>query len=273
MTDASQKKDWADIDWLLTHFWAKSANRLRQVGALPIRAGDRVLDVGCGPGIYTNYLSDLVGPNGRVVGIDRLNGSVDYAAQLLSQRGCKHALAVAAKLEEHFKDIQEYDVVIFMNSLGYFQDPLDVIQRIASVLKPGARVIVKDYDLESIFLSPINRRLLCELIQGAWDGNSLNNPLAFNNFLGRQVPFLATAFPFVSRDNVVWTQLMIHPFIDVQRRYISENIVSLIEQARGYCSDDILRYFDIEFVQDGGRFFDRPTALFTENEYVSIMTR
>ncbi len=35
------------------------------------RAGQRVLDLGCAPGSWLQYLSSRVGPQGLVVGLDR----------------------------------------------------------------------------------------------------------------------------------------------------------------------------------------------------------
>ena len=45
--------------------------------ALGARAGDRVLDVGCGPGFYVTELLEVVGRGGLVVGVD---GSADMLA-------------------------------------------------------------------------------------------------------------------------------------------------------------------------------------------------
>jgi arsenite methyltransferase len=49
--------------------------------ALGAQAGDRVLDVGCGPGFYVTELLDVVGREGSVVG-------VDVSADMLG-RGCE----------------------------------------------------------------------------------------------------------------------------------------------------------------------------------------
>lgn len=46
------------------------ALRQRAVDALRLEAGNRVLDVGCGPGGSFSYLVEAVGPSGEVVGVE-----------------------------------------------------------------------------------------------------------------------------------------------------------------------------------------------------------
>ncbi|KAI9224962.1 protein-L-isoaspartate O-methyltransferase-domain-containing protein [Blastocladiella britannica] len=50
-----------------------------------LTAGAKVLDVGCGSGIFTAYLATMVGPKGTVVAIDHVQGLVDLTkANLLA---------------------------------------------------------------------------------------------------------------------------------------------------------------------------------------------
>jgi ubiquinone/menaquinone biosynthesis C-methylase UbiE len=44
----------------------------RLVADLAIQPGERVLDVGCGTGLLAEHIADLVGPEGRVLGVDPL---------------------------------------------------------------------------------------------------------------------------------------------------------------------------------------------------------
>ncbi|HEY8925542.1 MAG TPA: RlmE family RNA methyltransferase [Polyangia bacterium] len=54
-------------------FAARSVYKLDEIDrrARLLRAGDRVLDLGCCPGSWLQYAAGVVGPHGRVVGIDR----------------------------------------------------------------------------------------------------------------------------------------------------------------------------------------------------------
>src|SRR6476659_9605416 len=48
-----------------------------------IRPGMRVVDLGCGTGMVTQLLAQLVGPNGKVVGVDYSAAQVEQARALL----------------------------------------------------------------------------------------------------------------------------------------------------------------------------------------------
>lgn len=64
--------------------------------ALDVRAGQRVLDVGSGSGWTTVLLAHLVGPTGRVVGIERVPELVAMGAAAVAQAGMPWASVQAA---------------------------------------------------------------------------------------------------------------------------------------------------------------------------------
>ena len=53
----------------------------RSLRLLALAPGERVLDVGCGTGVFLPLLAEAVGPSGRVVGLDQAPAFVDQARE------------------------------------------------------------------------------------------------------------------------------------------------------------------------------------------------
>ncbi|MGD9201882.1 MAG: methyltransferase domain-containing protein, partial [Chitinispirillia bacterium] len=52
-----------------------------------IKAGDTVMDIGCGPGTFTIDLAKMVTKQGRVIGIDLQEGMIKRATQKARRNG------------------------------------------------------------------------------------------------------------------------------------------------------------------------------------------
>src|SRR3954469_14624359 len=63
-----------------------------------ITTGSRILDVGAGPGYATVDLAEIVGPTGKVVGIERSPRYLDYARRAVAVRGLSQVELVEADL-------------------------------------------------------------------------------------------------------------------------------------------------------------------------------
>src|SRR5215469_18482585 len=50
--------------------YPQRAQRLRAVEALGLRAGDTVIDIACGTGLNFPLVEGVIGPDGRIVGVD-----------------------------------------------------------------------------------------------------------------------------------------------------------------------------------------------------------
>src|SRR5262245_92456 len=77
---AGADTDLPDYAPMLTAYHRAPAAALRAiVGDLPLRPGDRVLDMPCGDGAYTVLLAERVGSSGRAVGVDRSTAYLELA--------------------------------------------------------------------------------------------------------------------------------------------------------------------------------------------------
>jgi SAM-dependent methyltransferase len=105
-----------------------------------LRPGQRLLDVGSGPGTITADLASLVAP-GEVVAIE-----VDDDAASLTRQGAPGVdVRVADVHELPFAD-EEFDVVHAHQVLQHVADPVQALREMARVTRPGGLVAARDSD-------------------------------------------------------------------------------------------------------------------------------
>lgn len=103
---------------------------------LPVKPGDAVLDVGCGFGDTAIELAGLVGPSGRVVGLDCCTTFLDYGRKDAARRGLTNVTFVEGDaLIERFNP--EYDFVFSRFGTMFFSNPVGGLRNMRSALKPG----------------------------------------------------------------------------------------------------------------------------------------
>ncbi|HEY2831666.1 MAG TPA: methyltransferase domain-containing protein [Sporichthyaceae bacterium] len=82
----------------LSEFFAEHARRaLRRVG---VRPGWTVIDCGCGPVGGLAILAEMVGPAGRVVGVDFSEPTIQYARTVMAALGLENVELVAGDIHE-----------------------------------------------------------------------------------------------------------------------------------------------------------------------------
>jgi ubiquinone/menaquinone biosynthesis C-methylase UbiE len=114
------------------------------------RTGGRWLELGAGRGAFTLALADLLGPAGDIVAIDRDRGDLAALAAAMSHRFPETNLAtVVADFSRALPVEPGFDGVLAANSLHFVRDPGAVIDGLRHLLRPGARIVVVEYDSDS----------------------------------------------------------------------------------------------------------------------------
>jgi arsenite methyltransferase len=116
--------------------------------ALAVAPGERVLDVGCGPGFYCAELIEEVGPEGFIVGVDASPQMLDLARRrceghtnVVLHRGDATSLPVADS---------SIDAAMCVQVLEYVSDVAVGLAGIYRALRPGGRVVVWDFDWDTV---------------------------------------------------------------------------------------------------------------------------
>jgi ubiquinone/menaquinone biosynthesis C-methylase UbiE len=100
------------------------------------RAGDRVLDVGCGFGDSTIRIAQLVGPKGEALGVDCAEKFIQASEQDAAAAGVRNASFFAADVQGD--DLRgPYDHAFARFGTMFFMSPGAAMRNIRRALKPG----------------------------------------------------------------------------------------------------------------------------------------
>ena len=161
------------------------AARESYLDLLGIKAGDRVLDVGCGSGVVTRAIAKRVGPNGRVVGLDPSPSFLAVAREIADKSGVGERIEFregsAKKLP--FND-SEFDAVIAVTVLAHMHDGAKAVPELVRVIRPGGRVGVFDFDADMTVFTHPDREMTRRIVSSAADA------VAIDGWIARRMPAL-----------------------------------------------------------------------------------
>ncbi len=146
---------------------------------LNVVEGNCVLDVGCGAGDDVLALAQIVGSQGRVVGIDNSETMITEAR--------KRAEGVVSQVEFYVQDAHDLD--FGDNTFNgcradrvfqHLEKPKQALFEMIRVVRPGSRIVISEPDWETLVVDMPNkyltRRILnyfCDEIQNGWCGREL----------------------------------------------------------------------------------------------------
>jgi SAM-dependent methyltransferase len=118
-----------------------------------LRPGMRVADLGCGVGMVTTLLADLVGPTGQVVGVDFSGAQVAQARELLPP-GFSNVSFIEASATDTGLPHESFDLVYCRFLLIHLTEPRQALREMHNLLKPGGILVCEDGDLTSAGSEP-----------------------------------------------------------------------------------------------------------------------
>lgn len=129
--------------------------------------GMTVLDIGCGAGDVTFLAAHLVGPNGKVFGIDKSPEAIALAEQRAAGAGLENVQFIHADVNDLTLEAalkKPVDALVGRLVLMYFADPAAELERLAHLVRPGGIIAFQEFELMGVRSLP-----QCTVIEEATD--------------------------------------------------------------------------------------------------------
>jgi ubiquinone/menaquinone biosynthesis C-methylase UbiE len=123
--------------------YPERAQRRRAVEALGLRAGDTVIDIACGTGLNFPLIEEVIGPDGRIVGVDLTDAMLARAQDRIETNGWSNISLVQADAAD-FGFPTEVEAILSTYALTQVPECAEVIARGAAALSGGGRWVVLD---------------------------------------------------------------------------------------------------------------------------------
>jgi arsenite methyltransferase len=223
--------------------------------ALDLQPGERVLDIGCGPGYLAAEMADVVGPEGAVHGVDP----------------SPHMLAIAARRDERIELSEgdalslrvadsSFDAAVATQVYEYVADIAAALAEARRVLRPGGRLLVLDTDWDSIVWRSSDDERMARVLR-AWDEH-LAHP-----HLPRVLPELLATGGFTLRRSAVVPVLNVAYSPDTYSGGTLGMIAEFVSGRQGITPEQAAAWADDLRSLGRGYFFSLNRYLFVAEAY------
>jgi predicted methyltransferase len=115
------------------------------VAEMGVKPGMTVADIGTGPGYMLPYLSEAVGPGGKVLAEDIFDDFLDKARANAAKAGLKNVEFIKGTDRSPTLPAASLDIIMALDSYHHYDYPRDMLAGFKQALKPGGRLVIVEY--------------------------------------------------------------------------------------------------------------------------------
>ncbi len=220
---------------------------------LNLSGGERILDIGCGPGYLCESMAEIVGRHGGVVGIDVSTDLIARCDRRKTSTWLSYAISDATKVNQADAS---FDVVVCTQVAEYVPDVDSVLSEAFRVLKPGGRAVFVATDWDAVVWYSENPERMA-LVMKVWEEHCAHPHLP-RSLASRLVNAGfrldgAAVFPIL---NLQWDD-------DCYSKGLAQTIRDFVARKKVIPADDLKKWLcEFERLSEAGRYF------FSSNRYI-----
>jgi ubiquinone/menaquinone biosynthesis C-methylase UbiE len=134
--------------WLERPEREKEEQPSKLLGALKLKPGDVVADIGAGSGYFTFRIAERVGPKGKVLAVDIQQEMLTIIRQKMKARKLSNIEPILGTETDPKLPAGTVDLILMVDVYHEFSYPWEMMSAMIRSLKPGGRLVFVEYRLE-----------------------------------------------------------------------------------------------------------------------------
>jgi ubiquinone/menaquinone biosynthesis C-methylase UbiE len=118
------------------------------VEALQLPPGSAVADIGTGSGYFVPYLSQAIGPSGKLYAVDIQQEMLGFVERKVSELGLTNVTTVLSQENDTRLEPGSVDLALLVDVYYELRSPRELMSNIRRILKPSGRLAIIDFDSE-----------------------------------------------------------------------------------------------------------------------------
>jgi precorrin-6B methylase 2 len=118
------------------------------IDSMQLKAGETVADIGAGSGYFCWRMAKLVGPQGKILGVDIQQEMLDLLQRNMAKRGITNVTSVLGTTNDPKLAASSVDTILMVDVYHEFDQPYEMLVGMQRALKPGGRIVLVEFRAE-----------------------------------------------------------------------------------------------------------------------------
>lgn len=139
-------------DWLERREREAEENPTRAIELLKLEKGMTVADVGAGVGYYSVRMAEVVGPTGKILATEIQPEMLQILKRRIREKKADNVEAILATEHDPKLPAACCDVILLVDVYHEFSQPIEMLAKLRTALKPDGRLILLEYRKEDPYV-------------------------------------------------------------------------------------------------------------------------
>lgn len=166
----AQVMSYRGAPWLERSTRDEEEQPYKVIGAMKLKEGDVIADIGVGTGYYARKIARVVGEKGVVYGVDIQPEMLEMLVEFCEKQQIENVKPILGDFDDPKLPKESLDWIILTDVYHEFSDPEAMLAKMLEALKPTGKVCLLEYRLdgETARHIKIDHRMSVEQVKSEW---------------------------------------------------------------------------------------------------------